>query len=334
MHLTRTRVIVSLALLLACFLIAGSWWLHRADTLALSSAQFLEQLKKNAAPKGSRAFVPLTDPGIQQIFLGLTEDMLRGQSASADQRIKALEQLGVRYQRITVMQDQQQPIVGFIERVVPGDADYHGWGTVLLKPSKGCHTIYQAPHLIADQWTEEITLQAFMLDPGACAAMFAGTHRYANGLQKPDSDPAHADNTLFQALTEFFAHRGQALGRPYWFVQFHGSTPQDGMPAMIISNGAPKTTPPPSVLMHIYQQVNQEANVRIGVCGWFADGGETERYNLCARDNIQGQLLETLGLRYTFIHIEIDQYTRSDYHSATNPTAILDLLQALREQLE
>src|SRR6185295_14946089 len=80
-------------------------------------------------------------------------------------------------------------------------------------------------------------LRAFVDDPQARIALFAGTHRWANGIHG-NADVAHMHSNLFHRLTSHLAQRGQADGVPFWFVQFHGAANRPSEPAITGANGA------------------------------------------------------------------------------------------------
>jgi hypothetical protein len=178
--------------------------------------------------------------------------------------------------------------------------------------------------------------------PNALIAMFAGAHRHAGADTDADgwkdSDVAHDTENLFHELTVYIANRGQAGSTRYWFAQIHGASDRASEPTIVGSNGAdaPVLTSD-SPLVQIDGAVDAAEYMTMGVCGWDEGAGDEEdgNYLLCATTNIQGDLLESLGLRQTFKHFEIERHARDDYHSGSGPgyDGILNLLQAITNVL-
>lgn len=184
----------------------------------------------------------------------------------------------------------ENPVYGFLEKVSPGHPDYRGWGAVLIRPYGDSYTIYQAPHVKADVYTEDITLDAFVDDENARIAIFAGTHRNANddgdGDGEPDSDVAHDTENLFHALTIFLANKGLTDSKLYWFIQMHGATDRTSEPTIVGSDGADIPTPTSnSPLAQIDDAVDDAGYVTMGVCGWPEGPNDDEDgdYLLCVR---------------------------------------------------
>jgi hypothetical protein len=305
---------------------------------ARSSAQFLLDFQRNLGKKASNSFVPLTDPEIEAHFRYLIEALLADNVVSAQQALAALERHLVSYRLVRINDDATgQTVYGLLERVQPGNPQFRGWGALLVRPQSAGHTIYQAPHVLADQMTESITLQAFMHDPAARLAMFAGTHRYAKSGVDPWSDVAHHTSNLFHQLTEYLAQRGKASGQPFWFVQFHGSRTQPNEPLIIAANGAvqPQFTEA-SPLVRIAQRMHSHnQSLVFGVCGWSSGPMARGAYRLCATENVQGHMLEAWGLREYFVHIELSHEVRREYlaQAGAGHQYMQELLTALRAEL-
>lgn len=305
----------------------------------LTSAEFLEQFQATVGAKYSFTFVPLTNSTVKAHFQALLEALLSSDLAAARTEIEALDSLGVRYELVTVGGIAGGPAIGFMERVLPGAPHYHGWGAALVRPSTTGHRVYQAPHVKADTFSENIVLRAFVDDPNAAVALFAGTHRYANGRVRPRSDVAHNTDNLFHALTAYLARRGQSAGDPYWFIQIHGSRDRSHIPSIVGSNGADRPQLAlDSPLVRINGGVDNAGYVDMGVCGWREGPGDDEDgdYSLCATTNVQGDFLEGLGLRQTFIHLELERHVRDDYRAGSGPgyDGVLSLLSGVSDTLD
>ena len=304
----------------------------------LTGLEFLEQFQATIGGKSSNTFVPLTNLAIKAHFEALLEALLSNDLTAAHSEIEALHALGVEYELVNVEGIANGPAIGFMERVPPGTPDYHGWGAMLVRPSAAGRRIYQAPHVKADAFTESIVLQAFADDSNAAVAMFAGTHRYANGVLRPSSDVAHNADNLFQLLTAYLAERGQSAGAPYWFIQIHGSRDRSTIPSIVGSNGGdyPQLTAD-NPLVRIDAAVDRAGYVDMGVCGWHEGPGDDEDgdYGLCATTNVQGDFLERLGLRQTFIHLELERHVRDDYRAGSGPgyDGVLSLLRGVSDTL-
>jgi hypothetical protein len=73
-------------------------------------------------------------------------------------------------------------------------------------------------------------------------------------------------------------------------------------------------------LVLIDDEVDGDGYLSMGVCGWEETGTDEDEdgdYYLAATTNIQGDLLESLGLRENFMHFEIERSGRDDYHAGS-----------------
>lgn len=304
----------------------------------LTLDEWIIEFRHSIGSKGSNLFVPLTAKTLATSFEELITALLAKDLATARSTISRLHDAQVYYKLVQIKTPQHDgPIYGFLERAPPGSSGYRGWGAVLVRSSGG-NKVYQAPHVQADAYTTRITARAFYEDPEACAAFFAGTHRYANH-NSFISDVAHTTTNLFHALTVSLAQYGQRRGTPFWFIQFHGAANRSGEPAIIGSDGTgcmemAATNP----LIHISACVNRAGYVDMGICGWRDPAPSTAhgRYRLRATRNVQGQELERLGLRHTFMHFELAQHVRAAFHSGASPGyhGMLSLFYAIRKILD
>ena len=134
----------------------------------MTSTEFMTQFKAGIAGENTGEFVPLTDPGTMGLFEGLVEALFDLDLLTAEGELSNLRSLGLSYNLVQLTDVVSGgPIYGFMEQATPGDPSYRGWGAVLLRPRSVGYTVYQAPHVQADLYTEDITLQAFMTNDQA-----------------------------------------------------------------------------------------------------------------------------------------------------------------------
>ncbi len=255
-------------------------------TINLPYSEFLTEYKDSLAQKQKMngEFVPLKNQQIADDFFTLLLYLLQDRFVEAETWIATLNSnWDVNYELVRLESDASHPVHklpvhGFMEVASPGDSDYKGWGTFLVRPNAGGNIVYQAPHPLYDTDTQKIALKAFALDKNARVAMFAGTHRYANcpvyapGKNKPeppydlecdsdmdgevDSDVAHDTDSLFHRLSKALIDHSLtnqvvwwkwAARKPYWFIQFHGSGGYDDDPTIVGSDGACSKPPHPTL---------------------------------------------------------------------------------------
>ncbi|HSH82171.1 MAG TPA: hypothetical protein VLA19_26895 [Herpetosiphonaceae bacterium] len=303
----------------------------------LTEAEWVAAFRRTFGRKNSYSFVPLPSGSNEaRVFEQVLAALLADDPATAGGLIAGLGADGIHYTLVRVGGYGTRPLWGWMECAMPGTRAYRGWGPALVRPGEEGHTIYQAPHPRADGWTEHIALRAFMDDEHAAVALFAGAHRYANGRDPAPADAAHTPHNLLHVLTGVLAVRGRATGRPPWFVQFHGSADRTQQPAITASSGAAEPgLDEGSPLPRIAQRVQAAGHLTIALCPGPKGARRPRRPLLCGTGNIQGNLLETLGLRHTFMHFETAQSARSAYRRGAGPgyDGIRDLLVAIRGEL-
>lgn len=307
----------------------------------MTSAEFLAAYKNTVADNGSGCFVRLTDEAVTHQFESLLDAVLAGDDTAAGAEVDGLGAAGVRY-RLVGLGDTAETVLGFMEAAVPGDADYRGWGAVLVRPAITGRVVCQAPHAKADLYSEEIALRAFLVNPLARVVVLAGAHRAAvgdgDGDGAPDSDVANDTENLFHALTGRLARRGLARGEPLWFIQFHGAADREADPTVVGSDGSgAAAVRVGSPLAAIDHAVDAAGRVTMGVCGlWEGAGDDADGvYSLNASNNLQGAMLATLGQRHAFMHFEIERAARDDWHAGAGPgfDGIGDLMGAIASTL-
>ncbi len=168
--------------------------------------------------------------------------------------------------------------------------------------------IVQAPHILADEGTPQIALDAFRaLD--ACALMIAGAHRDSNtgGI----ADVAHNPQTVYQSVQTALA---DAAGQATLVLQIHGfaAWKHPGYPSIILGD-SPADDPAGSVILAQLSQNLVEQGLLTGVC----DGSNWT--SLCGETNVLANSLQA-GL---FIHMEMDEVSRSE------PGKLIDSLAAV-----
>jgi hypothetical protein len=305
----------------------------------MTLAQFMAAHDATVAGAGSGSFRMLVDPSVVAAFEGLVSALLAGDLDVARAFILALETLEVHYRLVEVTGLSGGPVYGFLEAVSPGDPDYTGWGAALFRTGASGYRVYGAPHVWADLHSEDVAAQGFGDDSGAAALLLAGTHRDAvgdgNANGYADSDVAHETQNLFHLATAYLAGRGQAADAPYWFIQIHGSADLASEPDITGSNGADlPIMDAASPLVGVDDFIDTRHNVVSGVWGWWEGAGDDQDgdYALRGTTNAQGDLLEGMGLRDSFMHFEIEWSLRNAYHvgSGAGYDGVLDLLDALR----
>ncbi len=292
--------------------------------------------KRTVGGKHSNLFVPIPEGSAPRAFGRIVDALLADDVTAAAREIAALEAQRIMYTLVRCADGGGKPIWGFLECVRPGTPNYRGWGAALVRPGANQHTVYQAPHPQSDSWTDNLAFDAFVADPHASVVLFAGTNRYANGREPATADVAHTTDNLFHLLTVWLATRGYSAGRPFWFVQLHGSSDRQKQPMITISNGT--FTPHSETLAamrKIERRVQAQGYLTIGVCGDKQANGRTRSYLLCGTGNAQGDLLERLDLRHTFLHCEIAESVRTAYRREDEPShsAIHHFLAAVRDVL-
>nr|HPQ42156.1 dockerin type I repeat-containing protein [bacterium] len=264
------------------------------------------------------------------------DDLQAGQT-----EIDALENLDVYYKLIRITNSPNNTI-GFMENREPGESGYKGWGALLVNREATGYVIYQAPHVFADLYTRDISLQAFYENINAVALQLTGAHRYANGDGDgdtwPDSDASHDGECLFHVLTGYLADRGVSQDARYWFVQLHGSADRPDEPDLVGSNcdHEPMMTADEALIL-IDDQIDTAGNLLSGVWGWYEGPDVTQNgdYYLNGLGNLQRWRLFQAGVSRSFLHYEMERTIRDHYAdgSGYGYDGINDLLTAIRDVL-
>ncbi|MCF7885101.1 MAG: C39 family peptidase [Candidatus Marinimicrobia bacterium] len=309
----------------------------------LTLNQFSNQITNNNADEDSYKFVRLTNPDIKNHFKNLLKYILSNNTTEASDEIRELNDLEVGYKLYKIVDPSEidEPLYGFMETSKPDTDIYKGWGSYLIRPNSDGNIIYQAPHINYETYTKDIALNAFIDNKNAKAIFFNGADRRSNDDSDDDdganSDVAHDTENLFHLFTNYLANQGVNEGG-YWFIQIHGAEDREEEPSITASTGAEHPNENiNSELIKIDNIVDSDGNVTMGVCGWeegsadYKDGD----YKLAATKNVQGNLLESLGLRKSFMHFELERSARDEYNEQTGPgyNGINCLLSAIKSTL-
>lgn len=332
---TLTLALVGVALLAA----AGG---AGAQT-ALTTDVFIDDLKDNLAAKdGSGEFVPLTDPAVGQLFTEVLDALLAGDLVTAQNRLDDLAALhAVRYELIEIVDAPgDMDVFGFRETEDHATgADFRGWGTALVRVGGATDVVYTAPHPIDDEFSETITVDAFLEDCCVAYALFSGARRSANGDGdgdgEPDADVAHETENLFHVLTRHVANLTAV--DPAFHVQVHASIDRSTEPHIVASDGAdPADTDSTHPLVAIDDDVDADGFLTMGVEGWNEmTGDEDGDYVNPGTTNVQGDFLETVNQRRSFMHVELERTPRDEYMAGSGDgfDGIRGMFASLREDL-
>lgn len=171
--------------------------------------------------------------------------------------------------------------------------DQRGWGLYLFDLSAPIDVIIEAPHPIADQYSEIMAWTHWSRRPGALL-MVAGAHRDAASAL---ADVAHQTNNVFHNMAAGYATRKIAQ------VQWHGfaDATAPGL-TQVISPGV-------AFVGASVKRVSVElANAGFVVGNaWDSSGSGT---TLTATTNVQG--IDAAAKQATFVHVENNATTRGD----------------------
>lgn len=322
-------ILRTLTLALVCVALLGAAAGAGAQT-PLTTAQFLDQYKDNlAAKEGAEEFTPLTDPAVAQLFTEVLDALYDNDLMTAQNRIGDLAALhSVRYELIEIVDAPGDlPVLGFRETEDHATgADFRGWGPALVRAGGATDVVYTAPHPEADEFSEHITLDAFMDDCCAAFALFSGSRRDSNadhdGDGEPDADVAHETENLFHVLTQHIATVTAA--DPAFHVQVHASIDRPSEPEIVASDGAdPADTTGTHPLVVIDDAVDAAGFLTMGVEGWdenFGDntiGFQDGDYVNPGTENVQGDFLESVNQRQSFMHVELERTPREEYDAGS-----------------
>lgn len=311
--------------------------------LPMTAEDFSDDHTDNLAVTAGQ-FDPLTDATIRGHFEDLLDDLLAGDTGAAAGRLTDLTALSVHYELIEITDaGGTLPVLGFRESVANTHPDFRGWGPVLVRPHGALDVVYHAPHPIDDQHTEDIALDAYLQDCCAAVAVFSGARRNASGDGdgdgEEDTDAAHDPDSLFHVVVEHTATLSAAA--PALQVQVHAAQNRSSEPTITGSDGADRPPWPAPAAGHpaveVDEQVDADGFVSMGVCDFAEGSGDDEDgdYLLCARTNVQGDFLETVGQRERFLHFEIERTARDHFHLGSGPgfDGIRGLFRAVRTLL-
>lgn len=171
--------------------------------------------------------------------------------------------------------------------------DQRGWGFYLFDLSAPIDVVIEAPHPIADQYSEVMAWSHWAKRPGALL-MVAGAHRDAASAL---ADVAHQTNNVFHQMAANYASLKVAQ------IQWHGfaDATAPGL-TQVVSPGV-------AYVGASVKRVSAELANSGFIVGnaWDSSGSGT---SLTATTNVQG--IDAAAKQATFIHIENNFTTRSD----------------------
>ncbi len=252
----------------------------------------LTWLEGNAPRQGSQGFVEVSHEAMSDFNQLMVELLAR--------RFKNASELATKYDyELALYQDGD---IADTEYLVLRELDpiRRGWGLYVFR-LEACQStskvlVIEAPHILADEGTPLIALDAFRALQG-CALMIAGAHRSAN--QDGIADVAHNPQSVFQAIHSFLAN---IAGPNALVLQFHGfaMNKHQGYPPLVLGGSSPDLTSWTILLASLTQGL-AERGISTGVC----DG--IQWTDLCGETNAQASNL-TAGI---FVHLELDDSIRS-----------------------
>lgn len=171
--------------------------------------------------------------------------------------------------------------------------DQRGWGFFLFDLSAPIDLVIEAPHPIADQYSEVMAWNHWAKRPGALL-MVAGAHRDAASAL---ADVAHQTNNVFHGMAASFATR--KIGQIQWHGFADATAP--GL-TQVVSPGV-------AYVGASVKRVSTElANAGFIVGNaWDSSGSGT---SLTATTNVQG--IDAAAKQATFVHVENNATVRTD----------------------
>ncbi len=186
-----------------------------------------------------------------------------------------------------------------------------GWGTYFINLNYRTHALLEAPHILFDQFSDEIAANAF-LTSSAYGFLLAGAHRHANGFNTADVCQHRA--SIFHKVHQTWISPQIKTWQIHGFDVSTNSALPDGTDC-VLSNGQGEVSPEildldqqlqtHHVQSYVYDQVlihaNESQQVNQGVSG--------DRFRaLGATHNIQGIYCHRIGA--TFTHVELSSRVR------------------------
>lgn len=175
----------------------------------------------------------------------------------------------------------------------PPPTDQRGWGLYLFDLSAPIDLVIEAPHPIADQYSEIMAVQHWQKRPGSLL-MVAGAHRDAASAL---ADVAHQTNNVFHGMAAAYATKKIAQ------VQWHGYA--DATAAGLTHVISAATGNIGAAVKRVSTQL-AEAGFTVGNA-WDSSGSGT---TLTAVTNVQG--IDAAAKLASFVHVEANATTRGD----------------------
>lgn len=288
---------------------------------------------------GTLDYVPPTDKE-KTNFGGSLNSLLNGDEGAA---LSGFQNLNL---KITKFTDTSSLVFYLIRETGPTP---RGWGLYAVNPTTTRKIVIEAPHPIADQFTETEATFLF-LNLNARALLIAGAHRCASqdfsscsgttnacanlGTEEPYrvSDAAHSEEQVFETANEEIMDTDGSLTA----IALHGFDQQAGDPHAFVSNGTVNNAIS-TVSSNRFASL-LIANSGVTNAAISCNNGTTAR--LCGTDDLQGRFVngsadvcqdDATGSTQRYLHLEqsLDLRTDSGSGDPLTPTSVLNVLKQL-----
>lgn len=187
-----------------------------------------------------------------------------------------------------------------------------GWGLFFFRKYASQNIVVEAPHPVTDDNTPEVALDLYRALQ-AKALIVAGANRDAN--IDNSADPAHAPDTIFQAIHIALFRLAGLPDKKTIFLQIHGYSISEhsNIPQVVIGYNWQNDLDKDLLISKIVSAL-QDNNITVGLCSGKKYQG------LCGTTNVQ-RLVTEGGV---FIHMELSRSLRNND---------LGLVRALRQAL-
>jgi hypothetical protein len=253
----------------------------------------IKRLKHLAIPKDSHLYQPPTSNELQKFRL--LANVLMNQDTQA-----ALEQADeLNYELVEFTDISSKQVLYGLREKQGRNHQLRGWGSYFINPSYRSNALLEVPHIIYDQFSEEIGAKVF-LRSAARGLAIAGAHRHANGFNTADvCDPIAS---IFQEVHQAWVSTQAKTWQIHGFqLSNQPSFPEDTQ--AVLSNGRGDLSTEILDLNQRMQGSKFQAYVynRLSVSGRvFSPLGATQ--------NVQG--IYCARVEAEFVHIELEKEIR------------------------
>lgn len=205
------------------------------------------------------------------------------------------------------------------EATVDGEVT-KGWGSYFFNPNGTAPVLLQAPHILHDTHSYDVTAVAFA-NSGAMAMMFNGAHRDKGG---PDAaDVAHLSSSIFQTVHETWTTDASVQA---WQIHGFSLDNHPSIPAgtdVVLSNGDGSVSQETIILDAAFEAVSFIGDAQ-SISHAYNTLGLNDPDNILVNGNVDGadmsglggttnvQGIHTRSLGGIFVHIELEQSIRLD----------------------